>query len=517
MALFASAAKGATDENIVAIGNVLFNGDLISSANTVGGIVTSNSPGTGHYFVNINAAGAFAGAAPEDFIVHSTIRALTHTDVLVAASVNDLNPNSLKLEFWVADVEDNTFPGSPELRDFDFAFTVHRAPLSGEMSASSRYLISTGQVAINGSLQSAAAVDDIQVQSYQITTGEYGLLLSKPGGFKNDSPMRYVIIATRHSSSYQDEIARAYAVETNDDNEALIKFMFDDVQDSSDDDNGFANDADFQYSIYEVPAPGQPDRVLSELNVALVSVGIAGGKVRGNCALPGATISTVPDSTGHYYIYISSPGAFAGLTVYDFVMHLTPNLAAICDETAAGRVQSVTDSTITISVNTDDVENAGTNTGDPTDRAFYLLLQSTNGKAISDNLIGRKRALTKMKGNNVYNASGAGQKIVARAKGPKGKFFFSVQNDGNVSASSTIRRKGKVKGVKAKFFRLSGGRQNVTAKILTSGYKASNMAPGASVVFKAKTKFTGTEKQDGMVRLMTAGTNDVCVARIKGE
>ncbi|MAS94005.1 MAG: hypothetical protein CMO55_12490 [Verrucomicrobiales bacterium] len=107
-----------------------------------------------------------------------------------------------------------------------------------------------------------------------------------------------------------------------------------------------------------------------------------------------------------------------------------------------------------------------------------------------DNKIGLKGNPATHKRDNLYNASGAGQKVKVKLNGKRfSKYWNSVQNDGD--ADSVLLRQTKVKkGYKLKSFRLTGGRANVTGALKRRGYVIPNIAPGNTVVFQHKVKKT---------------------------
>lgn len=84
-----------------------------------------------------------------------------------------------------------------------------------------------------------------------------------------------------------------------------------------------------------------------------------------------------------------------------------------------------------------------------------------------DGLIGtRKRQLS---GNNRYNPSGAGQKVAARAGGPrKMKFYWQLQNDGRVKDFISLSGTRGNSKFTAKYYKDGGG--NVTAQVIRGAY-----------------------------------------------
>ena len=134
-----------------------------------------------------------------------------------------------------------------------------------------------------------------------------------------------------------------------------------------------------------------------------------------------------------------------------------------------------------------------------------------------DNLIGEKRG--RQKGNNLYNTTGAGQKVKVKLQGRKKfKTFMTVQNDGIFPDSFIMRsNKPNKRTLKLKVRQLGGG--NVTAA-LRRGLPLLNLAPGQSVAFKADYKRKSKDrKARGKLRFTSTssffGKSDTVQAKIK--
>lgn len=134
-----------------------------------------------------------------------------------------------------------------------------------------------------------------------------------------------------------------------------------------------------------------------------------------------------------------------------------------------------------------------------------------------DNLIGEKRG--RQKGNNLYNTTGAGQKVRVKLRGRKKfKTFMTVQNDGIFPDSFIMRsNKPNKRTLKLKVRQLGGG--NVTAA-LRRGLPLLNLAPGQSVAFKADYKRKSKDrKARGKLRFTSTssffGKSDTVQAKIK--
>lgn len=97
--------------------------------------------------------------------------------------------------------------------------------------------------------------------------------------------------------------------------------------------------------------------------------------------------------------------------------------------------------------------------------------------------LGRKQG--RMKGNNVYNLSGSGQTYKGSFRA-RARFFMRAENDG--TATDTFTLKGKRSNRKAvyKYYTLTGGRSNITARVSRGGYSTPDLIPGESVDFLAR-------------------------------
>ncbi len=89
--------------------------------------------------------------------------------------------------------------------------------------------------------------------------------------------------------------------------------------------------------------------------------------------------------------------------------------------------------------------------------------------------------------NNFYSPSGAGQLQNVKLKGrKKKKFYFSVENDGNIAAPFSVVGTPASKRMKFTVLNLTRG-GNVTAA-LTVGYAMGNLAPGQLELFQCTAK-----------------------------
>jgi len=104
-----------------------------------------------------------------------------------------------------------------------------------------------------------------------------------------------------------------------------------------------------------------------------------------------------------------------------------------------------------------------------------------------DMKIGKR--LNRLKGDNIYNGNSVGQKVVIRGRAKRGRnhrYFFACENDGEAVDDFLIGRIGKRynnRKWRARIFRISGGRRNVTGAFETRSL-VQTLAPGQEVFFR---------------------------------
>lgn len=125
--------------------------------------------------------------------------------------------------------------------------------------------------------------------------------------------------------------------------------------------------------------------------------------------------------------------------------------------------------------------------------------------------IGKKGATHTHLGNGVYNATGKKQTLsLAMAKGGRTAVFFSVQNDGDSPDGILVRgSKARASMKYLRYFRLTFGRQNITAATIRNGGRSAKIAPRQTIayVLRAKPK-RGPGKSGQKVSLHVRSTAD---------
>ncbi|MAS93985.1 MAG: hypothetical protein CMO55_12390 [Verrucomicrobiales bacterium] len=128
-----------------------------------------------------------------------------------------------------------------------------------------------------------------------------------------------------------------------------------------------------------------------------------------------------------------------------------------------------------------------------------------------DGLIGKNS--NRLKGNNIYNTNGAGQKHRAATDRRKSVFVFSVENDGFENGDLTTRTRRRVRGMKVLYRQIGVG--NVTAQ-LTRGLVQPDIAPGSRALFKAiiKRKTKDRIRQNLFFQATSERDTDRVVAKV---
>ncbi len=167
------------------------------------------------------------------------------------------------------------------------------------------------------------------------------------------------------------------------------------------------------------------------------------------------------------------------------VQAFTNNLSHI-DRIPSVRGMILGPDSFTFDVRTNDVENNGETFGVAEDNDFFVTIHDARAVPRPDLSIGSKPALTTMRGDNRYNTNSTGQKVGIRTrKSGAARIHFVAENDGNTTDSLRIRGIAG-KGLKRlRCFRITGGRQNVSAAFRASGHLAEGLQPGTKWRYEA--------------------------------
>jgi hypothetical protein len=105
--------------------------------------------------------------------------------------------------------------------------------------------------------------------------------------------------------------------------------------------------------------------------------------------------------------------------------------------------------------------------------------------------IGKKRDLSQQIGDDVYDPKAGpqqrlGLKMLRRTRKV---FFFVLENDGNAVDDLFLRAKPTPRKMEIRYFQTTGGRQNVTAKIVGTGFQIDGVAAADAIKFRVRAKY----------------------------
>ena len=104
--------------------------------------------------------------------------------------------------------------------------------------------------------------------------------------------------------------------------------------------------------------------------------------------------------------------------------------------------------------------------------------------------IGDKRDLSAQVGGDVYDNFWSEQKLTVRmSKRARKVFWFVLENDGDVPDDLVIWSKRPPLKVKVEVFQVTGGRKNVSAEIIRTGFLLPDIAPGEGIKLRVRSKF----------------------------
>ncbi len=169
---------------------------------------------------------------------------------------------------------------------------------------------------------------------------------------------------------------------------------------------------------------------------------------------------------------------------------------------------------------------------------YYVEVTGTSGDYILDIALGSTvfvqpditigNKAGNQRGNNIYNISGSSQKITVKlntTRSRPAKYYFASQNDSAIRDSLRTKANKSDRNFSFKYFRLSGGRVNVTGAISRAGLVSTNVQPGEAVLFqsqvKRKPRIKGRRKAKNISILLSSaisgGLPDRATGKIKGK
>ncbi|MCB1205356.1 MAG: hypothetical protein KDN18_13930 [Verrucomicrobiae bacterium] len=499
----------AAEDSLIAMGTVdASTPAFLNSTNTVGGVLSLVDNGAGNIDIVIDAVGAFAGSAAGDFLVEIT-KLDFDTDNYAYGIATNVTDDQLTITTRGVDLEGIADPDDSDDSDTPFSFVIRRMPAAGSIGSGTSFLLGLGGVDNTGDLTTGFGVNGVTVHAAEAGIGIFEVTFTKTGAFSDDFTTDYVALAQVRGSLLDDELIGVSNIDVSSDDNVVVRFLINDVQESIAGSAGTPTNDDFFFSVYRIPADPTNDSPASALLVAGANVNGSGSLQKGSTSLPGGVVTATDTADGTYEVDVVAAGAFAGKFSSQYVVVATIADALKRDKLVQALASIVNDSTLRITVKTVDVEVDGNATGIATDESFSLLLYDAAPTFQPDLHIGQKRNLTTMKGDDVFNTNGAGQRIkVNLPLFGAGRFHFAVENNGASMDNFLVREKGAGSFVRTKYFRLTGGRTNVTAKVRTGKEIASEVAPDGAVIFQAQPKFRSPETARTR-NLKLTGTSDV--------
>jgi hypothetical protein len=485
--LVALAPLARAQENTLALGRVSSAGDLQGSVNPLGATISATRPSPGRYEITVDAPGAFAGDGVGDFLVQAMVRSVGLTDRACSSEVLSVDPDTLVIAVYVADMEDNTDPDAPEAANLSFQFAIHRLPSGTAITPQSRYLYATGSVTNNGTLKLGVAADGALVSATQNGAGDYRVRFEKAGAFGIGLDNYLVFASSGSSVSVSDNILSGSPSSTNG-NQLEFTIRSADVQNASNV-NPEAEDEEFHFHVYRITEAETTGKAGTALLLGLASVqGTNGILRRGATSIDGAFLTSERSGIGRYSVVLHAPGRFTGKTVDDFIIHAGINATDLSDHSIIAEPFLVDSDSLTIAIRTNDLQVNGQLLGVASDSDFFLMIHDAVATSQPDLRIGNRPSLTTMRGDNRYDTNAAGQRarVVAKPSGVS-RIHLAVENDGSTTESLKVRGRAGKGLVKTRCFRLSGGKVNVTAAFRSAGDLTGELRPTAATRYRIET------------------------------
>lgn len=482
-------------ESLLALGNVESDGSLGPSASPSGATISSAQLATGSYEVTLTLPGGFQGTTINDFVIEAGVEWATSSDVGINARIVSVSANTLVAGFRTHDLEDSSSVNNPVPVNRPFYFSLRRTP-TGENSTEgdSRHLLAVGTIHTFLGIDNAFGVGGISVKFFREGTGHCEILLEKPGAFVDDDPEDYLIFLTSNSGDEEDEILRGDVKSTVLDSSVSLTIHNDDVQSNPAGNSGTPADGTFFFAIYRVDGAEASGSPASRCVVLSAAIGSDGFKDNGATSIPGGFVISNRDAAGDYDVFVSATGAFGGPNPDRFIPIVTTR-GGLLDQVASAQVFITNADTLQIAVRTKDVQDSGQDEGVLSDNAFDIVVYTSEPEFAPDLGIGARNVPASFRTFGVRNATGAGQVATVRPRGTKRQRFFSASE--NVARSVDglrLLQLGKTKGATTDYFRLTGGRANVSAAIRSGGLVAASVRPGDRVSFEGGIRYRKSDR-----------------------
>lgn len=531
---FANDTAVATEDTLVALGYVTRHAPRHRVVNATDGFLNITEGSHGQYYINIESSGEFTTASPNDFVIEVGNNYTGSNDKIAVAHVSYLDPNRLTVAVSLSDSEDTIDPHLAASSSHDFYFVIRRLPGNGigsttgsphagynpghtvprpprrpsddRISGDTKYLTAFGKINSDGSLASGFGVNGLEITTSRNTLGEYELILQQNGSFATDTSADYLIFVTPMVQGTNDVIGTGTCSDTSSDNEAVFLFHTDDAQNGNSTDFPTGKDIDFCFQIYRMDPSLSEQPARSRLIKAIATFHSNGALTSGATAYKNGTIQVVHEAYGAFKVVVQAPGEFAGRYANEFIVGASLNQDATSDHEPNALVNIIDANTLEVEIFVNDLEYGDETNGVAANSPVYFLLFDSQPETRPDMKIGNKKRAAKMRGNDVYNQTGAGQTAKLKSKGKRktGKLFLEVENDGDIADNIRLIEQGSGSAFKVKLFQLTGGRKNITAQVKGYGIIAGDLLPGRRIQIearisarkkskskRAKVKFTG--------------------------
>lgn len=497
-------ARADVDTHLIAIGQIDgATGNLVNSADAIGATsITSTRLATGSYNIRIQKPGLLFHLTRNDFLVQVTPKGVETRAIATQVDWGlTTGGRTLHINVRTDNVEDIAYSldDDPLPEDVSFYFSVFFVPRSFPAGGDTKFLLATGEVDADASLVSGAAVEDIAIETKRArrVAGDYHVNLRKPGAFAGTGPDDFVVLASVHGADTGDTVVRGIVEAVTSDLVSVRLFTLDAQADPMVS-WGLAEteDARFSFTILRIPENPATAPVQSRLLEAMGEVQTSGTLVSGG-GFGGGSLTASKLAHGAYEIVIDAPGAFVGRSPDDFVVQLQVRGTYSSDVCLNGRVGSLADDRLTLLVNANDVEvfraSEGTPavvaTGESPWRSFNFFLYNTVGEYRADMRVGLPPSPDQHRGDDLYG-SPRGQQVQLRLHGTRpARFHFTLQNDGNLTDHLSPRASRAGRHFRTQFFRLSGGRRNLSTALVRGSVVETDVGCGEAVLYQGKTKY----------------------------
>ena len=517
-----SALPATAVESLVALGSVDEDGTLLNHQLLPEGMLTCEREQEGQYKITIQSdeinrlLGAYTiSATPKDNLLGDTI----------AMGLNSSSGlGGLAFTIFTREAETAASPDSSVAADQAFYFVIRQLPTRTQtLDRDTPFLAAIGETNTGSNSVNAFGVNGIVVEGQNLNGGVQALTLTKPGAFTNDTVDNFVFEATIRNEFVNDETVRGI-VSTVTDNAVTILVSTDDVQDDANSELPTTTARDYSFAVYHISDSERNRPAASKLLLSSLTASSNGSVSSDYSAHVDANfaINAARTSTGRYVIFYTRTGFFQGRTEDQFLP--LAFVQGFPSDSVLSYDKSITsDHTLRLEIQVQDVEVTGDGFGERSNQDFSVNLFDLAPTFQPDTRVGKRRNLFSMRGNNIYNGSGAGQTQRVRVKGKKSaRVYFAVENDSQSTDTSALRGIARRRFIKQKHFQLTGGRTNVTGALRIGVLRTPALRPGQAYLLesqiKAKRKSQSRRIRPQRLTFISTSTEtaatDVATARI---